>query len=69
MGVGVNYSDEITINGREFKELIEQSERCRVATNLLKKGYISREDLYLILTGESLPEEGEQNGLSMPENE
>lgn len=69
MGVGVNYSDEITINGREFKELIEQSERCRVATNLLKKGYISREDLYLILTGESLPEEGEQNGLSMSEDE
>lgn len=69
MGVGVNYSDEITINGREFKELIEQSERCRVATNLLKKGYISREDLYLILTGESLPEEGEQNGLPVPEDE
>ena len=62
MGVGFNYSDEITINGREFKELIEQSERCRVATNLLKKGYISREDLYLILTGESLPEENNETG-------
>ena len=57
------------INEYEYKNLKRQSERSKVAIDFLKRGYISREDLYLILTGESLPEEGEQNGLPVPENE
>ena len=57
------------INEYEYKNLKRQSERSKVAIDFLKRGYISREGLYLILTGESLPEEGEQNGLPVPENE
>lgn len=57
------------INEYEYKSLKRQSERSKVAIDFLRRGYISCEDLYLILTGESLPEEGEQNGLSMPEDE
>ena len=57
------------INEEEYRGLKEQSERCKVAIDFLKKGFISREDLYLILTGESLPEEGEQNGVPVPEDE
>ena len=57
------------INEYEYKSLKRQSERSKVVIDFLKRGYISREDLYLILTGESLPEEGEQNGLPVPENE
>lgn len=57
------------INEYEYRSLKGQSERRKVAIDFLKRGYISREDLYLILTGESLPEEGEQNGLPVPENE
>lgn len=57
------------INEYEYRSLKGQSERSKVAIDFLKRGYISREDLYLILTGESLPEEGEQNGLPVPEDE
>ncbi len=66
----VGWSDRyFEINEYEYKELKEQNERCKIAISFMKKGFISREDLYLILTGESLPEEGEHNGLPVPENE
>lgn len=57
------------ISEYEYRKLKERNERCKIAISFMKKGFISLEDLYLILTGESLPEEGEQNGLPMPENE
>ena len=55
MGVGFNNTDEIIISGREFRNLVEAETRRNVAADLVKSNiFESRENIYLVLTGESL---------------
>lgn len=64
MGVGFNGADEIIISGREFRNLVEAETRRNVAADLVKSNiFESRENIYLVLTGESLSEKGDNDGL------